>query len=243
MTGWVTATLELWHTEWLLTLDTLQTCLDKNTARQKDKKTTWQKGNTTKRQKKQNDEKIKRQKDKKSKRQKDKKTIKQKDKKQNTKRQNTKSKKRVLYCDVRAVSHSCDVCCYHHHCQKHMTVCTTQFKSMSIEQQWILEIFPSWSCDRYHPYHYVIVWSSLWSSLSMIRFWRCLSQQKSASVLPSCSFLTRYQSMMPSVIMMIFYQWWSAQVLTNPIMPPVIEISDRFSDSHKPGYPPWWWWW
>ena len=82
-------------------------------------------------------------------------------------------------------------CCYHHHCQKHMTVCTTQFKSMSIEQQWILEIFPSWSCDRYHPYHYVIVWSSLWSSLSMIRFWRCLSQQKSASVLPFCSFLTR----------------------------------------------------
>ena len=77
------------------------------TKRQHDKKATRQKDK--KRQKKQNDEKIKRQKDKKSKRQKDKKTIKQKDKKQNTKRQNTKSKKRVLYCDVRAVSHSCDV--------------------------------------------------------------------------------------------------------------------------------------
>ena len=49
--------------------------------------------------------KTKRQKDKKSKRQKDKKTKKtkrQKDKK-------TKNKKRVYYCDVRAVSHSCDV--------------------------------------------------------------------------------------------------------------------------------------
>ena len=72
------------------------------TKRQHNKKTKKDK-------KKQNDEKIKRQKDKKSKRQTDKKTIQQKDKKQNTKRQNTKSKKRVLYCYVRAVSHSCDV--------------------------------------------------------------------------------------------------------------------------------------
>ena len=55
VTGWVSATLEFWHKEWLLRLET---------KRQKNKK---------------------------------------------TKRQKTKTKKRVQYCDVRAVSHSCDV--------------------------------------------------------------------------------------------------------------------------------------
>ena len=33
----------------------------------------------------------------------------QKEKKKKDQRQKTKTKKRVLYCDVRAVSHSCDV--------------------------------------------------------------------------------------------------------------------------------------
>ena len=50
---------------------------------------------------------TKRQNEKKSKRQKDKKREKKKDKEDQ--RQKTKTKKRVLYCDIRAVSHSCDV--------------------------------------------------------------------------------------------------------------------------------------
>ena len=55
------------------------------------------------------DKKTKRQKDKKTKRQKDKiKTKRQK----KAERQKTKTKKRIQYCDVRAVSHSCDVFTY-----------------------------------------------------------------------------------------------------------------------------------
>ena len=72
------------------------------TKRQKDKKTKRQKDKKTKRQKKEQkrkDEKMKRQ-DKKDKN--TKKRRRQKDKK-------TKTKKRIWYCDVRAVSHSCDV--------------------------------------------------------------------------------------------------------------------------------------
>ena len=53
------------------------------------------------------DKKMKGQKDKKKERQKDEKTKRQIDEK--TKGKKTKNKKRVLYCDVRAVSHSCNV--------------------------------------------------------------------------------------------------------------------------------------
>ena len=64
-------------------------------------------------------QKTKGQKDKKTKRQKDKKTKRQKDK--NTKRQkDTKDKKRALYCDVRAVSYSCDVFAYKNAAHSHL---------------------------------------------------------------------------------------------------------------------------
>jgi len=83
---------------------------DRKTERQKDRKTKRQQDKKTKRQK---DKKTERQKDNKKKRKKDKeykkakKTKSQKYKKK--KRQKAKTKKRVLYCDIRAVSHSCVV--------------------------------------------------------------------------------------------------------------------------------------
>ena len=77
---WLSATLEFWHKEWLLRLQTFQTFDQSHvkTKRQKDLKAKRQKDKTTKRQK---DKKTKRQKDKKSKRQKEKKKKRQKDKK------------------------------------------------------------------------------------------------------------------------------------------------------------------
>ena len=56
----------------------------------------------------QKDKKIKRQKERKTKRQKDNKVKRQKDKKK-VKDKNTRSQTKVYFCDVRAVSHSCNV--------------------------------------------------------------------------------------------------------------------------------------
>ena len=66
LTDWLTATLEFWHQEWLLRLET------HHTFDQSDVWTKWQKDKETKRQK---DKKTKRQKDKNTKWQKDKKII------------------------------------------------------------------------------------------------------------------------------------------------------------------------
>ena len=95
----------LYHVVFSWPVDTWsEWCLDEKTKRQKDKK-----DKKTKKDKKNKKDKT-RQNDKKTK--KTKKPSRQKDKK--LERQKTKTKKRVWYCDVRAVSHSCDVfMCYH----------------------------------------------------------------------------------------------------------------------------------
>ena len=93
---WLTATLEFQHKEWLLRLETLQSFeKDKKTKRQNDKKKKTEKDRKRQRDKKDKKDKIQN----KTKRRKHEKT----------KRQLTKTQKTVQYCDVRAVSHSCDV--------------------------------------------------------------------------------------------------------------------------------------